>query len=242
MPKRNLTSAKKGAPAKAIDAPAPSTTPPQKRTRVVEVEIDPDYVAGRRRPSDDEVVARQDQAYRLRLLGKTPEEIGVIMGLAPRTVRDSIQKARARQVEELKRLEGKAGVVRQFAVLNYVLEESLDAWDRSKRTRKTKVAGVETKDVSLGSGNKALPGTETKKKSSQKEEEEIGDPGYLDRAMKASKEIRDLLGLDPPEVKRLLIADDPVTKDLTNEDLLSLPTEELLRRYRAAAGIGSELG
>lgn len=254
MPESKSTSAKKKTekkiegttPGPSTPTKTPSTSASEKKSRTVEVEVDPGVIKGKR-PSDEQVIQRQDSAYRLRLLGKTPEEIGEVMGLAPRTVRDYIMKARTRQIEELRTLEGKAGVLRQFSVLNYVLEETLDAWDRSKRVRKTKVAGVQTKDVSLLKNSKGtsteLPGTETTKKSSQKEEEVIGDASYLDRALKASKEIRELLGLDAPEVKRLLLTDkDPATSDLSDEDLRTLPTEELLRRYRATAGIGSELG
>lgn len=244
MQKRNPTSAKK-LEEKTKETPSPPTstpTPPPKSrkkkkrtpTRVIQVEVAEGVVAGRR-PSNDQVIQRQDAAYRLRLLGKTCDEIAEALVISPRAAYEYIDKARKRQVEELKKLEGRAGVLRQFQVLNYILDEMLEAWERSKRVKKTKVAGVETKDGVLG-------GLETKKKTSQKEEEEIGDPSYLDRAMKASREIRELLGLDAPEVKRLLVSDDPVTKNLSDEDLRNLPTEELLRRYRAAAGLSSELG
>lgn len=250
MRSRNPKPAKAKAEKKTKD-PVPSTptetTPPKlgpkrkPKTVAVEVDVDPPK-QGRPRSSDESVARRQDTAYRLALLGKTPEEIASTMGVAPRTVYEYISKGKERQTNELRKLEGRAGVMRQFAVLNHILEEMLDRWEASKRTVKTKVAGVETKDVTLGPGGKALPATETKKKSSQKEVEELGDVAYIDRALRASKEIRELLGLDAPEVKRLLLAEDPVTKDLNDEDLRTLPTEELLRRYRAAAGLSSELG
>lgn len=249
MQNRNPKPAKAKAEKKTKD-PVPSTPTekappklgPKRKPKTVAVEIDVDPPKkGRPRSSDESVARRQDTAYRLILLGKTPEEIASTMGVAPRTVYEYISKGKERQTNELRKLEGRAGVMRQFAVLNHILEEMLDRWETSKRTVKTKVAGVETKDVTLG-GGKALPATETKKKSSQKEVEELGDVAYIDRALRASKEIRELLGLDAPEVKRLLLAEDPVTKDLNDEDLRTLPTEELLRRYRAAAGLSSELG
>ena len=243
MPRRNPTSAQKDPKEEATTVPTtPKATQRKPKTRIVEVEVDPAFVKGRR-PSDEQFQQRQDTAYRLRLLGKTPEQIGEIMGLSTRSVREYIQKARERQIDELKRLDGKAGVLRQFAVLNYVLEETLDAWDRSKRVKKIKTAGVETKGATIDGtpvgGDRSIT---TKKQTSAREEEVIGDASYLDRAMKASKEIRELLGLDAPEVKRLLVANDPVVGNLDNEDLRTLPTEELLRRYRAAAGIGADLG
>lgn len=200
------------------------------------VEIDPGLNKGKR-PSPEQMAQRQDAAYRLRLLGKTPEEIAEAWGISPRQIREYLKAARDRQVDELRKLEGRAGVIRQFGVLNHVLEESLAAWEKSKEIKKTKTAGVEVVDGRLG-GDRLNGGT--KKKSSQREEDQIGDATYLDRAMRASKEIRELLGLDAPAVKRLLVEQDPV-KDLDNESLSSLPPEELLRRYRAAVGFGSEL-
>ncbi|MEQ1761604.1 MAG: hypothetical protein ABL984_00530 [Pyrinomonadaceae bacterium] len=246
MPKRNPKPATE-IPVKGetpVVSPPPTEATPRKsraRKSTVSVEVDVNPVrTGRPRASDESVARRQDTAYRLHLLGKTPEEISEIMGVADRTVRDYLLKGRERQTTELRRLEGRAGVMRQFAVLNHVLEEMLERWEKSKRTKKTKTAGVETKDLAVG--GKGLPATETKKKSSQTEEEVLGDVAFIDRALRASKEIRELLGLDAPEVKRLLLAEDPLSKDLNDENLRTLPPEELLRRYRASAGLSSELG
>jgi hypothetical protein len=186
---------------------------------------------------------RQDEAYRLRLLGKTPEQIAELWGMAPVTIYQYVQAARERHITELRNLEGRAGVAHQFQVLNHVLEESLAAWERSKQVVKTKTAGVKTKDVTLGKDGKGpgIPGVETTKQSAQREQEQVGDPVFLARAMEASKQIRELLGLDPPEVKRLLMGNDPLTTD-NNDDLANLPTEELLRRYRTSVALGPELG
>lgn len=238
MPKSNPTSAKptsKKGKTPVSGAPDVGTTPKPRREKSPgrrSVEIDPNLVKGKR-PSDEAVAQRQDLAYRLRILGKSPEEIGEAMGLAPRTVREYIRHGRERQVSELRRLEGKAGVLRQFTVLNYLLEEALDAWEKSKAPKKSKTAGVETFTVGTGSEEGS-----TKRKAVTREEERLGDVAYMDRALRASKEIRELLGLDPPEVKRLLVDEGAATTAL-NEDLRTLSDEELLRRYRATAGIGS---
>jgi len=221
-------------------APEPKRKPrgPSKKRetkkKVVEVEVDAGLNHGKR-PSKEQLEAREDQAYRLRLLGKTPEEIGEVFGVTDRQVRTYLERAKERTVEDLRRLEGKAGIVRQFWVLNHVLDESLAAWERSKEVKKIKTAGVETGGIGEVSGV-------IKRKTGQREEDQIGDPSYLDRALKASAEIRALLGLDAPTVKRILVADDPIMKENEDEDYSSVPTEELLRRYRAAIGLGSELG
>jgi len=204
--------------------------------KTVTVEVDHALNKGKR-PSSEQMEQRQDAAYTLRLLGKTPEEIAAAWNLSPRQIRQYLKAARDRAILDLRRCEGQAGVIRQFGILNHVLEESLSAWHQSKEIKKTKTAGVEVTDGRFD--GTTVPGG-TKKKSSQREEDRIGDAAYLDRAMKASKEIRDLLGLDAPTVKRLLVEQDPV-KDLDNESLATLPPEELLRRYRATVGFGSEL-
>ena len=231
---------------KTDPAPAPAPEPPKRtprgkakpkkviKTKTIEVEVDAGLNQGKR-PSKEQLEQREDQAYRLRLLGKTPEEIGEVFGVTARQVRTYLESAKTRAIEDLRRLEGKAGIVRQFWVLNHILDESLAAWERSKEIKKVKTAGVESQGIA------GIEGV-VKKKTGQREEDQIGDPSYLDRALKASAEIRALLGLDAPTVKRLLIADDPVMKDIDNEDYRTLPTEELLRRYRATIGLGEELG
>ena len=205
------------------------------KTKTVTVEIDPAFNRGKR-PSDEQIMARQDMAYRMKLLGKTPEEVAEIMGIAPRTARDYLMKAKERQVREIRTLEGKAGVLHQYQFLQYVMTEMIQAWEQSKKAKKSKTAGVETKDITVNGMTKPLGATETKKRTAQREEEQIGDAAYLDRAMKASERICVLLGLDAPAVQRLIVADDVVTKDKSYEELSTLPTEELLEMYRKTVG------
>lgn len=177
---------------------------PQKRktsAKAITVEVDPGLCRGRR-PSDEQIIQRQDAAYWLRLLGLTPEEVAEKMGIAPRTARDYIQRARERMVKELRTLDGRAGVLHQFSLLNYVVKESLEAWEQSK--------------------------------------EQIGDGRHLDRIVSTSREIRDLLGLDPPEVKRLLMTDDPMVE--TDEGLRNFTSAELFARYCEAVKLGAGPG
>lgn len=199
--------------------------------KIIEVEIDPALNKGKR-PSQEQLEARQDQAYRLRLLGKTPEEISELFGVSARQIRTYLAQAKERQVNELRKLEGKAGVLRQFGVLNHILDESLQAYEKSKLPKKSKTAMAQK----YGGEGKENVLTRT----SQNEIESIGDIAYLDRALKASEQIRNLLGMDAPAVKRILVAEDPISKINENE-FKELSTEELLARYRAAIGIGGEL-
>jgi transposase len=178
------------------------------------------------------VAEREREAYRLRLLGYTPEEIGERFGVSDRMARKYIAAGREQAAEELRRLEGSAGVAHRYEVLRTIEEESLAAWERSKRERKVRTAGVE----SAGAGE--LEGV-VRKRSVQRVEEMIGDPAFLNTALRANAEIRALIGLDAPTVKRLLVGTDPATAG--DDDYADLPTEELLRRYREAVGLGEEM-
>lgn len=192
------------------------------------------------RPSPEELQARENEAYRLRLFGRSPEEIAVVFGVSARQVRTYIKAARERALEELRKQEGRAGVMRQFVVLNYVLDESLDAWERSKKAEVTKTAQVEKMGLKRGKEDIGEGLSQVKQKTGQKETERIGDPVYLDKVLKASAELRSLLGLDAPTVKRLLLSEDPLAK-VNDEDLRTLPPDELLRRYRLTVGIGEDV-
>jgi hypothetical protein len=195
-----------------------------------------------KRPSKDTMERVQNEAYRLRLLGKAVEEIGELLGKEPKTIYEYLQKARARHIQELKTLDGRAGVAHQFQVLNYILDESLQAWERSKTVRKVKRASVQQKDIKIGLGEQ-VDGVLTTQQTGQTESEQVGDPVYLARAMEASKQIRELLGLDAPEVKRLLMGDDPLTKEGAGDvDHGHYSDQELYRLYQTAVSLGPRAG
>jgi DNA-binding CsgD family transcriptional regulator len=194
----------------------------------------------RPRSSPEQLAEREDLAYRLRLFGRSPEQIAEVIGVTPRQARRYITSARERAVAELRTQEGRAGVMRQFMVLNHVLDEALDAWERSKATQVEKTGHVEK--TGLRKGGKDVDGglATVKQRTGQKETDRIGDAVYLDKILKASAELRGLLGLDAPTIKRLLLSEDPLAK-VNDEDLRTLSPEELLRRYRLTIGLGDEV-
>ena len=196
--------------------------------------------SNRPRSSPEQLAEREDEAYRLRLFGRSPEDIAEVMGVSARHVRRYITSARERAVTELRKQEGRAGVMRQFMVLNYVLDQSLDAWERSKKAEIKKSAQVEKMGLKRGKEEVGDGLAQVKQKTGQVETERIGDSVYLDKIIKASAELRALLGLDAPTVKRLLLSDDPLAK-VNDEDLRTLSPDELLRRYRLTIGIGEDM-
>lgn len=184
---------------------------------------------------------RQDDAYRQHLLGRSTVQIAEDLGCKERQVRNYLKAARERMTLQLIKLEGEAGVHRQFALLNHVITESVEAWEKSKAVKTTKTGTVEKGGMKRGAekvGDLEL----VKTKTGSKAEDQIGDPAFLDRILKASAELRLLLGLDAPAIQRVLVAESPSTEKLDDESLRTLSAQELLEKYRATIGVRSGLG
>lgn len=185
---------------------------------------------GRARELYDQVKANQEErAYKLRLRGRPVVEIAAELGVSDRQVRTYLRRVEDRMKADLVARDGEAGVLKQFAVLNLVLEEALDAWERSKNPSVTRSASRE----------KDAEGNTTKTRVSETVEEQIGNPAYLDAAMKALRAIRDLLGLDAPTVKRIILQEgaEEDAELMALDELSKLPTEKLLALYRAQVGL-----
>lgn len=147
---------------------------------------------------------REELAYKLRLQGRLVTEIAAELGVSDRQVRTYLRRVEERLKADLIARDGEAGVFKQFSVLNLVLEETLEAWEKSK-TR--------------GHGN----------------------PAYLSLAIKASGEVRELLGMDAATVRRIVLEEgtDKEAERLTRDELSKLPTEKLLALYRAEIGLSN---
>lgn len=188
--------------------------------------------AGRARELYDQAKAEQEEwAYKLRLQGRPVVEIAAELGVSDRQVRTYLHRVGARLKADLLARDGEAGVLRQFAVLNLVVDEALEAWEKSKNPRVTRSASKE----------RDAEGNTTKIRVSETVEEQIGNPAYLDAAMRGLKSIRELLGLDAPTVHRILHKDDALgeAKPLEWEELRTLPTEKLLALYCAQVGLSN---
>ena len=126
-------------------------------------------------PSQSEAFDRQINDLNIR--GRTPEEFGVTLGITPRAVRYRLQKLNARAITD--RAER---VAQELRTLDTLLNEALDAWEKSKDP-------LTTTTVSNDS---------SKSKGMRRTEEQTGNPAHLANALKAAESRRKLLGLDAP--------------------------------------------
>lgn len=189
----------------------------------------------RQRLSPEALRERQDIAYNRHLLGTSTATLAEEWGITDRQVRKYIVEARSRFKAELRRTEGMAGVERQFAALNYVLVESISAFEKSKQKKVISSKSIKKKSGGENGG--------TEQTVASREEERIGDVVFLGKILEASREIRSLIGLDAPTVKQLLLAgmsEVPGIND-PNDDISSLSAAELLRRYRVEVKGGEGL-
>lgn len=153
---------------------------------------------GGNRAKDQTLVALQARAWQLRCKGWTLERIAREVG---RDVSNVCRWLEAIEEKELARLSSTVAraKARQNAVLEHLLDESLQAWERSKAPRKrvtiregAVVKGVDGSELQTPDG-KPIRGP------SQEGVELIdrdGEPAYLDRAFVALTQIRKLWGLD----------------------------------------------
>lgn len=176
----------------------------------------------------------------MRLLGKSSGEIGLLFNVTDRMARTYVARGRDAAIEELIRLKGTDGVIKQYAVLNHILDEYLAAWQRSKEKHIKKSANVKKLGVAGGSIDPSGLNV-VEQKSGQTEEERIGNPEYLAGALRAASEIRALLGLDAPTVSRLIISADPnaALEGSDNYDsLANLSSQKLQELYRKKVTLG----
>lgn len=141
---------------------------------------------GRARELYDQAKANQEErAYKLRLRGRPVVEIAAEIGVSDRQVRTYLRRVEDCMKADLIARDREAGVLTQYAVLSFIVDEALEAWEKSKNPNVTRSASRE----------KDAEGNTTKPRVSETVEEQVGNPAYLDAAMKALKSIRELLGL-----------------------------------------------
>lgn len=151
-----------------------------------------------KRAVDHERVALQAKAWELRQKGWTQGRIAKEVGIDQGTVSRWLDAVEQR---ELARLASKVNRAKAFqnGVLEHLLNESLDAWERSKQPRRriTEKQG----EAIQGLDGKTLkgPNGEDLREPPQQVTEVIardGAPEYLDRAFASLAQLRKLWGLD----------------------------------------------
>jgi len=141
----------------------------------------------------DRTQEREEQAWKLRVEGKTQVQIGESLGIPQQTVCDILKRVAARHAEEF-RDHAEAVKTRQTEQLEQVYSQAMTAWERSltEEERQTVVKGRAVVDK-FGAVVE-LPDVTTISRVGK-----CGDPALLAQAMKALAEIRAIWGLDAPK-------------------------------------------
>lgn len=143
-----------------------------------------------KRPKDQQLAVKA-AAWRLRQRGRTHASIGRELGVDESTVSRWMTDLDRRALDRLAADVALAKVF-QAGVLGHILEESLDAWDASKKPA-TRIREIKDPDEQADDG--AM-------KAARKITEVVqqtGDVAYLDRALATLAAIRKLWGLDVAE-------------------------------------------
>src|SRR5690606_21274524 len=121
----------------------------------------------------DQAKANQEErAYKLRLRGRPVVEIAAELGVSDRQVRTYLRRVEDRMKADLIARNGEAGVLKQYAFPSFIVDEALEAWEKSKAPAVTRSASRE----------KNAEGNTVKTRVSETVEEQIGNPAYLDAA------------------------------------------------------------
>jgi hypothetical protein len=180
------------------------------------------------------VSRRNSEIYRLYLLGYTNEEIASRFpkskdsteSLSVATISRIVLETRKKTEESVKTLSAFEGIHQSIALSDYVLRECMEAWERSKQPKTRKSASQET-----GGGEKAG----LKKKAGTVIDEQIGDRGYLELALRAQEDKRKLLGIDAPTVQRYIMTSNAAETEAATDELQKekeLTPGDLARIYR----------
>jgi hypothetical protein len=142
-----------------------------------------------RRPNRSQARDHEGKAWDLRCRGWSQWRIAAQIGVCQQAVSKILARVEARELkrlsESVERLK-----VEQTGQLGHVIEESVDAWHRSKQPRKraTSRTGGGSDDEDGGGGSDTVKTLDVIERD--------GDPAFLYAAMNAMDRIRSLWGLD----------------------------------------------
>lgn len=163
-------------------------------------------------------VQRETTAWDLRTRkGYTHAKIAEDLGLERSAVTKILRRVSSRASKEMldEAVEEK---ITQIAQLHTIVEESMQAWERSKDAAKTMTQYLRAISIEGANGEQ--------KNTTLKVEEQAGDARYLETAMKAMAEIRKLLGIDSPaklmNINLDNLTDQQLERLAKGEDLMSV--------------------
>lgn len=140
-----------------------------------------------------EVQEREETAWKLRVEGRTQQQIADTVGLSQAAISLLLKRVGERHAEEF-RDQAEAVKTRQSEQLERVFNQAMAAWERSltDEERRTITKGrVRVMDSGMMI---EIPDTETIMRVGQS-----GNPALLAQAMKALADIRSIWGLDAPK-------------------------------------------
>lgn len=141
---------------------------------------------------DEVTLAREEQAFDLRSKGWTQQRIAKFMNLTQPAICQILTRV-TKKYSKLFMEEVKTVKAEQVAIHQRIVDESLDAWHKSKglhEIKKNKAKGIFNK-----LGNRELVGGDT----TIEEKQLFGDTRYLDASMKAMEHIRKIMGVGTDE-------------------------------------------
>lgn len=144
-------------------------------------------------------IARREQVWQLRLLGKTERDIAAEIGTVTSvTIHNDlvhlIREATKHLDEEVKRER-----IVQLHQLHLVVKEAFAAWERSKLNAEIEITeqiGTRKKGKGKDDEDSEVTIIPERIKKSRRSEGQSGNPAFLITAMKAMEDIRKLFGLD----------------------------------------------
>lgn len=135
-------------------------------------------------------LARRERVWELRCEGYTQAEIAETVGTNQSTVSRDLRWWANQIIDEIKE-QGVTMKVEQLGQLQYVVSEAMGSWRKSKQPDKTV-----TKTATNTSSE--TRGTDKSEQMRTQVREQAGDPRYLNVALKAMGDIRNIVGLDAP--------------------------------------------
>jgi predicted transcriptional regulator len=137
------------------------------------------------------VQQRERLAWALRQEGWTQDRIAVELGIGQPAVSKALKRLSIRyhkdMAADVARVKGE-----QIAQLDRVVDEAMQAWERSKQSAKSL-----SKITKPGSGPRGQRGQQ--EETTLRVDDQVGDPRHLQTAMKAMEDIRKITGANAPD-------------------------------------------
>lgn len=145
------------------------------------------------------IASRRVSVSELLLQGKTYRQIATELKIkSTRTVSDDVEAVIAEWKAEQKH-NVDAWVALELSKVGRIEEQSWNAWERSQRDAETVSTETATVTIRAGRGHDSVEVPALSNKETRTRKGQVGDPRFLDAALKCVVKRCDLLGLDRPK-------------------------------------------